>query len=126
MSNGNNPQTVMTVSIRARCCDGWTLGLCGARHYFVCRLPAAVAICFLASASSAQTLTAHVEVSVSGSNFTYSIFNDEAQTNTLSLSAFYVQLNAPIQAILSPPEWTYDTDGDQLCFLDMHQRLTAL
>jgi hypothetical protein len=74
-------------------------------------LLAAVAVCFLASASSAQTLSAHVELSVLDSNFTYSIFNDEAQTNTLSLSGFYVQLNAPIQAILSPPEWTYDTDG---------------
>jgi hypothetical protein len=111
MSNGNNPQTVMTVSIRARCCDGWTLVLCGAAQYLVRRLLAAVAVCCLASASSAQTLSAHVEVSVSATNFTYGIFNDEAQTNTLSLSALYVELNAPIQAILSPPEWTYDTDG---------------
>ncbi len=111
MSNGDKPQTFMTVPFPARCRHSWTLVRCGAARCLARRLLAAVAGCFLASAGNAQTLSAHTEVSVSGTNFTYSIFNDVAQTNTLSLSAFYLELNAPIQGILSPPEWTYDTDG---------------
>ena len=70
-----------------------------------------IAICMFAVARDAHAVQAHVEVAVSGANFTYTIFNDEDPGSSLILSAFELQLEAPIQAIQSPPGWTFETDG---------------
>ena len=104
MSNGNKllAQTAVTAPSLCGCCGGWPL---------VRRLLIVVAVCLLTSAGKAQTLSAHVAVSASSTNFTYTIFNDQPQGSTLSLSSFYLELDAPIQSILSPPGWKYYTDG---------------
>src|SRR5579872_4555273 len=103
MSNGNNflAQTIMPLLFR-------TLF---ASRPLVCRLLIAAVVSLMPSASRGQTLSGHVEVSISATNFTYTIFNDEAQGSALSVSAFYLELDAPIQAILSPSGWSFDTDG---------------
>lgn len=72
---------------------------------------AAAAIGLFPPAGAAQTLQAHAEVSVSATNFAYTVFNDQPSGSRLSLGAFYLELNAPIEGILSPPGWTNDTDG---------------
>jgi len=70
-----------------------------------------IALCLFAVPRNAEAVQAHVEVAASDTNFTYTIFHDEDPGSALILSAFELQLDAPIQAIQSPPGWTFQTDG---------------
>lgn len=58
----------------------------------------------------AATLRARVEVGQSGTNFSYTIFNDEPLGSSRYLNIWHLEVNAPFQVISTPPGWDYVTD----------------
>ena len=68
----------------------------------------ALAVSLVANNSTA--VQAHVVLTQSGTNYAYSLFNDEAAGSQSYLNTFYLSVNAPISAISSPPGWSFSTD----------------
>lgn len=57
-----------------------------------------------------QGLLARVEVAQSGTNFNYTVYNDEAVGSARYLASWHLELNSPFQIISTPPGWDYMTD----------------
>jgi hypothetical protein len=53
----------------------------------------------------------HVALARNGTNFTYTLFNDELPGSSLFLSSFYLQVNAPFLVTSSPAGWKVETDS---------------
>jgi hypothetical protein len=60
---------------------------------------------------SARAVQAHVTLTQTGTNFAYTVSNDEPAQSVLLLSAFHVTANAPFNVVASPPGWTFFTDN---------------
>jgi hypothetical protein len=60
---------------------------------------------------SAEAVQARVTLTQTGTNFAYTVFNDEPAQSALLLSAFHVTANAPFNVVASPPGWTFRTDN---------------
>lgn len=58
-----------------------------------------------------QAFQAHVVLAQSGTNYTYTLFNDEAAGSSAYLNTFYLPINAPVSVVSSPPGWSFTTDG---------------
>ena len=61
-------------------------------------------------ASNSQAFQGHVVLVQSGTNYTYTVFNDEAAGSPSYLNTFYLPVNAPISVVSSPPGWSFTTD----------------
>jgi hypothetical protein len=59
---------------------------------------------------SARAVQAHVEVVQAGTNFTYTVFNDEAAGSSMYLDAFHLEARAPFDVVSSPPGRVFETD----------------
>jgi hypothetical protein len=55
-------------------------------------------------------LVTHVAVNQSGTNFTYTVFNDESSGSPNHISVFHLNVNAPITITGTPPGWDFTTD----------------
>src|SRR5581483_8790367 len=62
-------------------------------------------------AGNLQAFQAHVVLTHSGTNYTYTLFNDEPAGSQSYLNTFYLPVNARISVVSSPPGWSFTTDG---------------
>jgi hypothetical protein len=54
----------------------------------------------------------HIEVTQAGSEFTYTVFNDEPATSSLYVNAFHLTIGgAPFSVTSTPEGWDYFTDN---------------
>lgn len=58
-----------------------------------------------------ETLQARIEVAQAGTNFSYTVFNDELITSRWHVSMWHLELNTPFNVIATPPGWDYITDN---------------
>jgi hypothetical protein len=61
-------------------------------------------------ASDSQAFQGHVVLAQGGTNYIYTVFNDEAAGSQSYLNTFYLPVNAPISVVSSPPGWSFTTD----------------
>lgn len=69
------------------------------------------AICFASFASSGFCVEVHVALVKSGTNFSYTVFNDEPVRSAFHLDTFHLPVNASITVVSNPPGWSVDTDN---------------
>jgi hypothetical protein len=73
--------------------------------------------------SNAQVLH-HVSVTQLGTDFVYTLFNDEPTDSTNFLSLFEITVDAPISVIATPEGWGFDTDEETfVTFFNMDAEL---
>ena len=61
--------------------------------------------------ASAQELLSHVEAAQTGTDFVYTLFNDEVVGSSNYIALFQILVNAPITVTGTPNGWSFDTDG---------------
>jgi hypothetical protein len=66
---------------------------------------------FLGFIPSARALNAQVEAVQNGTNFTYTVYNDEASGSTLSVDTFHLTTGAPFTVAATPDGWSFETDN---------------
>src|SRR5512138_3892751 len=65
----------------------------------------------MAVTADGQELLARVELRQSGTNFYYTVYNDEAATSGRYVPDWHLTLRSPVQAVFTPPGWDYMTDN---------------
>jgi hypothetical protein len=53
----------------------------------------------------------HIAVAQAGTNFSYTLFNDEVAGSPFYLDAFHLQVRTPFNVVSSPPGWVFETDN---------------
>jgi hypothetical protein len=75
------------------------------------KLVTTIAVGLLLQAQSSLAVQGHIEFVQTGTNFTYTVFNDEVAGSPLFLDAFHLQVRAPFDVVSSPAGWVFETDG---------------
>jgi hypothetical protein len=70
-----------------------------------------LALAVLLIANNSEAVQAHVVLTQSGTNYAYTLFNDEATGSQSCLNTLYLSVNAPISVVSSPPGWSFTTDN---------------
>ncbi|MCB1126475.1 MAG: hypothetical protein KDM81_08275 [Verrucomicrobiae bacterium] len=60
--------------------------------------------------SDAPDLAARVELDQSGTNFVYTLFNEEPVASSWHVSNWHLEVGAPFQVLATPPGWSFATD----------------
>ena len=60
---------------------------------------------------NASPLLSHVDVSVGGGVWSYTVFNDQPSGDSSYISSFTLQIAAPISVITAPDGWTFGSDN---------------
>ena len=71
----------------------------------------AMAILLGGPSAYAQTFATHIDTSVTGNDWSYTLFNDELAGSPNYASFFDMTVNAPFNVVSSPAGWTYQTDN---------------
>lgn len=58
----------------------------------------------------ADTLESRIEVEQAGTNFTYTVFNDEPSESSRHVNIWTLDVNAPFEVVSTPQGWDYMTD----------------
>ena len=61
--------------------------------------------------SFAQGFSAHTDVNIGSSSWTYTLYNDETIGSPNFITDFTLKVNAPITVFSSPTGWDFQTDG---------------
>jgi len=74
-------------------------------------------ICLLAGQNT-NAIEAHVAVAQNGTNFNYTLFNDDPTGSQFFLSNFHLEVNAPFAVSSTPSGWDFVTD--QFSYVDWY------
>lgn len=69
----------------------------------------AIVLCF--GGQQTKALDVHVAVVQTGTNFSYTLYNDEPTNSSSHLNAFHLVANAPFEVASTPPGWDFATDS---------------
>jgi hypothetical protein len=73
---------------------------------------------FAAQSAKAQTIPTHINTTVTGDTYSYTVFNDESLSSSLYLYNITITLPSPSAFMVTqtPEGWTYDTDNETYLF----------
>ncbi|HYV27658.1 MAG TPA: hypothetical protein VFA77_09010, partial [Candidatus Eisenbacteria bacterium] len=80
-------------------------------------LKLSMTICLLAGQNT-NAIEAHVAVAQNGTNFNYTLFNDDPTGSQFFLSNFHLEVNAPFAVSSTPSGWDFVTD--QFSYVDWY------
>lgn len=72
--------------------------------------PVALLLLLMPGTKAAADLMMHFDVNQSGSDFSYTVFNDEPASSSLYISAFHLTVDAAFVVANSPAGWDYVSD----------------